>query len=402
MKVVIAPDSFKECLPAGEAAAALAAGVLDACPDAVVDLCPMADGGEGTVDAMVAAAGGKVLTADVFDPLGAPIRARFALLGASADVPLPGQLGLVAALQRAEGEEAPPAGAVAVIEMASASGLVLVGPDRRDPLRATTYGTGQLIIAALDSGARQIIVGLGGSGTTDGGCGCAQAMGVEFTGSGGQPAICGLGGGGLIDIADFDIATRDARLAEACLHVACDVRNPLLGPSGAAAVYAPQKGATEEMVGMLEAGLSHLAALIQSKLGMDVTLLPGAGAAGGLGAGLVAFADAELCNGFDLVGETVGLKKRLHDADMCITGEGKLDGQSLAGKVAVSVATIAGDLGVATICIPGQAAVDAPGEVFRSVRPLVAGSVTVNAAMTQTRGLLQQRAAEAVKDFMKP
>ena len=269
MKVVIAPDSFKESLPASEVAAALAAGVLDACPDAVVDLCPMADGGEGTVDAMVAAAGGEVLTADVFDPLGAPIRARFALLAASADAPLPGQLGLVAALQRADGEEPAPGGGVAVIEMAAASGLALVSLDRRDPLRATSFGTGQLIIAALDSGARQIIVGLGGSGTTDGGCGCAQAMGVRFTGSGGEPTICGLGGGDLIDIDDFDISTRDARLAETQIRVACDVRNPLLGPNGAAAVYAPQKGATEEVVGMLEAGLSHLAAQIHSKLGQD-------------------------------------------------------------------------------------------------------------------------------------
>ena len=398
MKVVIAPDSFKESLPASEAAAALAAGVLDACPDAVVDLCPMADGGEGTVEAMVAAAGGEVLTADVFDPLGAPIRARFALLAASADAPLPGQLGLVAALQRADGEESGPSGGVAVIEMASASGLALVSPDRRDPLRATSFGTGQLIIAALDSGARQIIVGLGGSGTTDGGCGCAQAMGVRFTGTGGEPTICGLGGGALIDIEDFDISTRDARLEETRIRVACDVRNPLLGPNGAAAVYAPQKGATEEVVGMLEAGLSHLAALIHSKLGLDVASLAGAGAAGGLGAGLVAFADAELCDGFDVVAEAVDLKKRLHDADICITGEGKLDGQSLAGKVTVSVAKIADELGVATVCIPGQAAVDAPREVFRSVRPLVAGSVTVRDAMAQARRLLEQRAAEAVKE----
>lgn len=402
MKVVIAPDSFKESLPAAEVAAALGAGVLDAWADAVVDLCPMADGGEGTVDAMVAAAGGEVLTADVFDPLGAPIRARFALLAASADAPLPGQLGLVAALQRADGEEPAGGGAVAVIEMASASGLALVSPDRRDPLRATSYGTGQLIIAALDSGARQIIVGLGGSGTTDGGCGCAQALGVKFTGSGGEPAIHGLGGGALGDVADFDISTRDARLGETHIQVACDVRNPLLGPNGAAAVYAPQKGATEEMVDMLEEGLSHLAGLIQSKLALDVANLPRAGAAGGLGAGLVAFADAELCDGFDVVAETVGLKKRLHDADICITGEGKLDGQSLAGKVAVSVAAMAGDLGVATVCIPGQAAVDAPRELFTAVRPLVTGSVAVNEAMAQTRRLLQARATEAVKELMKP
>ena len=402
MKVVIAPDSFKESLPSAEAAASLGAGVLDARSEAVVDLCPMADGGEGTVDAMVAAVGGKLLTADVFDPLGAPVRARFALLGSPAGTPLPGQLGLVAALQRAEGEETAVGGAVAVIEMAAASGLALISPDRRDPLRATSFGTGQLIIAALDAGARQIIVGLGGSGTTDGGCGCAQAVGVAFLAGDGGAAVRGLGGGALVDIADFDLSGRDGRLAEARIQAACDVRSPLLGPNGAAAVYAPQKGATEEMVGMLEAGLLHLAGLIRDKLGLNVGNLPGAGAAGGLGAGLVAFADAELCDGFDIVAEAVDLKRRLRDADLCITGEGKLDGQSLAGKVTVSVARLARDLGIKTICIPGQATVDAPGEVFRSVRPLVAGSVTVSEAMSQARTLLQARAAEAVKDLMKP
>ena len=382
-----------------EAAAALGAGVLDVCGEAVVDLCPMADGGEGTVDAMVAAAGGQSLTADVFDPLGKPIRARFALLGGTSDAPLPGQLGLVAALQRAEGGQEEAAG-IAVIEMASASGLALVSPDRRDPLRASTFGTGKLIAAALDAGARRVIVGLGGSATTDCGCGCAQAMGVKFIARDGRPAIAGLGGGGLTDIIDFDVSQRDSRLGEARIQVACDVRNPLIGPQGAAAVYAPQKGATDEMVAQLEAGLSHLAALIRSRLGIDVADMPGAGAAGGLAAGLVVFADAELADGFQIVSDAVGLRKRLREADLCITGEGRLDGQSRLGKVTVSVAQIAAELGVPTVCIPGQAAVDAPCETFTSISPLVAGAVTVRAAMAQARTLLQSRAAEAVKEFV--
>ena len=403
MKIVIAPDSFKESLSAAEVAEAMGKGVITACPTATADLCPMADGGEGTVDAMVAATGGESLTADVFDPLGAPIRARFGLLGALAGPALPGELGLSAAVAAAGGPGAATRRGdrtTAVIEMAAASGLALVPPDRRDPLRTTTFGTGQLILAALDAGARRIIIGIGGSATTDGGCGCAQALGVMFAGPDGEPAICGLGGGGLAGLTDIDLSGRDGRIDEAQIQVACDVTNPLLGPQGAAAVYGPQKGATPEVVDMLEAGLSHLAELIGGKLDLDVTGIAGGGAAGGLGAGLVAFVGAELQAGLPMVAEAVGLDRRLAEADLCLTGEGRFDSQSSRGKTAVGVAEIARSRGVPVICIPGQARGDAPHEIFRDVRPLVDGGVSVSEAMRRPQPLLQQRAREAVAEFL--
>ena len=201
MKVVIAPDTFKECLPAAQVAAAMGRGVLEVCPDAQVDLCPMADGGEGTVAAMVAATGGRLVAADVFDPLGRTIRAHFGMLGASQAAPLPGELGLAGAEAQAAAGRGPLDGEhrTAIIEMAAASGLALVPADKRDPLRSTTYGTGQLIVAAMNAGAREILVGVGNSATVDGGCGAAQAMGVVFRDADGQAMVCGMGGGAMAE-----------------------------------------------------------------------------------------------------------------------------------------------------------------------------------------------------------
>ena len=403
MKIVIAPDSFKESLAAAEVAAALAEGALAACPSASVDLCPMADGGGGTVEAMVAATGGRFLSADVYDPVGREIRARFGLLGRQGDTALPGQVGLSAARTLADGEGTPatgPDGPTAVIEMAAASGLALLAPDMRDPLRTTTYGTGGLILAALDAGARRIVVGIGGSATVDGGCGCAQALGVTFVNADGRDAVCGLAGGGLGEIGHIDTRLRDGRLDGAEIRVACDVTNPLLGPNGAAAVYGPQKGATPEMVAQLEAGLAHLAEIIRRDLSVDVTALVGGGAAGGLGAGLVAFAGAALEPGLALVADAVQLGRRLSDADLCITGEGCLDAQSAAGKTTVGVADIARAKSVPVICIPGQAAPDAPRHLFDDVRPLVAEEVTRRLALQQPHQLLKRRAKEAVAAWL--
>ena len=403
MKIVIAPDSFKESLGAAEVAAALAEGVIAACPSASVDLCPMADGGGGTVEAMVAATGGQFLTADVYDPVGREIRARFGLLGEPAGAPLPGQVGLSAARTLADGEGTPasgPGGPTAVIEMAAASGLALLGPDMRDPMRTTTYGTGLLILAAIDAGAETVVVGIGGSATVDAGCGCAQALGVSFFNVDGQEAVCGLAGGGLADIGRIDLTRRDPRLDRVRIRVACDVTNPLLGPNGAAAVYGPQKGATPQCVADLEAGLSHLAEIIRRDLGVDVGQLSGGGAAGGLGAGLVAFAGGTLEPGLGVVAEAVGLGRRLFGADLCITGEGKLDAQSAAGKTTVGVAEIARAHSVPVICIPGQAAPDAPRHLFDDVRPLAAEEVSKRLAMQQPAQLLKRRAKEAVRNWL--
>jgi glycerate kinase len=413
MKVVIAPDSFKESLAAAEVAAAMAGGVIAADPQATLDLCPLADGGPGTVAAMVAATGGTFQDADVFGPLGAPVRARWGLLGGPAAPSLPGELGLVASTLVAEKiptPDADPAGAAqpwhpsrgagprtAVMEMAAASGLVLVPVDLRDPMKTTTFGTGQLLRAALDARATELIVGIGGSATVDGGAGCAQALGAVFLDRKGEACVCGLAGGGLADIADVDVSDLDDRLKNVRIRVACDVTNPLTGPNGAARVYGPQKGATEEMVERLEAGLANLAEIIRRRLGVDVERLPGAGAAGGLGAGLVAFAGASLEPGLPLIAEAVGLRRRLAGADLVLTGEGKLDRSSSFGKTAVGVAKIAREAGVPVVCIPGQIGEGAPREVFWAVLPLAGGAITVRQAMRDTAALLRQRATEAVR-----
>jgi glycerate kinase len=380
MKVVIAPDSFKECLSAIDVAEALAAGVRAADGRAAIDLCPMADGGEGTVEAMVAATGGQVRSTAVTGPMGEVVQASFGLLGTPAGAH---------------------AGLTAVIEMAAASGLALVEPPRRNPMLATTYGTGELILAALDAGAEAVLIGIGGSATADGGCGCAQGLGVRFIDAAGRCCPPGLSGGSLVNIRHVDLSGRDARLSTARIGVACDVTNPLTGPNGAAAVYGPQKGATPEMVALLEAGLANLAEVIRRDLGLDVEHLPGAGAAGGLGAGLVAFAGGRLQRGVEIVAGAVGLARRLAGADLCITGEGRFDRQSLSGKTAVGVAHLAAAVRVPVVCIPGQAASGADcGGLFIDVRPLAAGEVTPAEAMARARELLTARAAEAVADFL--
>ena len=399
MKIVIAPDSFKESLPAPQVARAIATGVLRVCPDAQIDICPMADGGEGTVDAMVAATGGEFVTADVFDPSGGKIRAKFGLLGLSSPDPvLPGEVGLTAATVDAEGEGC--GGQIAVIEMAAASGLGLIPQDRRDPMRATTFGTGQLIIAAIDAGAKQIVIGIGGSGTTDGGCGYAQALGVNFYDSNGELCIQGIGAAGLGSIKKIEIDGMDKRVRHTLIRVACDVENPLTGPEGAAAVYAPQKGATQEMVAEMDAGLAHLGQIIREQLGIDVEHLPGAGAAGGLGAGLVAFTGASLENGGKIIADAVGLSTRLHGADLCFTGEGKIDSQSRYGKVPVRVAALAGQHGVSTVCIAGIATDDAPRELFRDLVTLVDEQTTSAQAISDPEPMLADRAEAIMRNFI--
>ncbi len=375
MKIVIAPDSFKESLSAIEVARAMAAGVREAAPEAEIDLCPMADGGEGTVEAMVAATGGEFRTVEVAGPLGEPTEARFGLLGD---------------------------GITGVIEMAEAAGLGLIAPEDRNPLLTTTFGVGQLILAALDAGAKRLIIGIGGSATTDGGTGCAQALGVVFIDRRGKACVCGLAGGGLVDIARIDVSDRDSRVADCEILVACDVTNPLTGPDGAAAVYGPQKGATPEMVRTLDAGLANLADVIHKQLGMDVEHMPGSGAAGGLGAGLVAFTGAKLRSGIEIVADAVGLARRIAGADLVITGEGKLDSQSAAGKTAVGVARIARSAGVPCICIPGQADADAPRDMFLAVSPLVGDGVDVAEAMRRTKDLLKGKTTRVIREAGLP
>jgi len=325
VRVLIAPQEFKGSLSAAEAAQAMAEGLRRALPSIELDLAPMADGGPGTVEALVAAGGGRRLTATVADPLGRPVEAAWGLL-----------------------EEGP----TAVIEMAAASGLVLLRSQERDARRTSTYGTGQLIAAALEAGCRHLIIGLGGSATNDGGAGMAQALGARLSDEEG----CDLppGGAALARLARIDVSGLDGRLRSCQVLGATDVTNPLCGPHGASAIYGPQKGASPADVEELDAALAHYAAVIERDLGKRVAEVPGAGAAGGIGAGLIAFLDAELRPGAQLVAEVVGLEKRIAAADLVVTGEGRLDTQTAYGKTVATVARLARGQGRPVVALAGR------------------------------------------------
>ncbi len=330
----MAPDKFRGTLTAAQAAAAIAGGWRRSRPADVVEEVPLADGGEGTMDALVAALGGRSISARVAGPLGDPVDASFGLV--------------------------PGAGhTLGIVEMALASGLELVSGARRDPLRASTRGTGELILTAARAGAREMLVCLGGSATTDGGAGMARALGIALLDPAGEPIR--PGGAGLLDLARIDAGGLDPAVRRLRVQAACDVDSPLTGPHGAAHVYGPQKGASTEDVLLLDRALGHLAAVIHRDLGLDVRAIPGAGAAGGVGAGLVAFLGARLRRGIDIVNEAVGLVERLERSDVVITGEGAFDASSLRGKVASGVLEAATALGVPVVLLCGRAEVRPEG-----------------------------------------
>lgn len=330
MKIVIAPDSYKESLTALEVATEIEAGFREIFPDAEYLKLPMADGGEGTVAAMVAATGGTLVEVDVTGPLGEKVTACYGLTGD---------------------------GKTAIIEMAAASGLALVAPNLRNPLKTTTYGTGELIKAALNTEINHLIIGIGGSATNDGGTGMLQALGVALLDHTGLEI--GFGGGQLANIARIDICDMDPRLKRCRIEAACDVNNPLTGSKGASAVFGPQKGATPEMVEQLDANLCRYAGLISRDLGIQVELVPGAGSAGGMGAALLAFLGAQLRPGIEIVMEAVGLEAFVKDADLVITGEGRIDSQTINGKTPIGVARMAKRYGKPVIGIAGCLASDA-------------------------------------------
>ncbi|MGH8584965.1 MAG: glycerate kinase [Gammaproteobacteria bacterium] len=365
MKIVIAPDSFKENLTSLEVAAALERGIKRVRPRARCIKVPMADGGEGTVQSLVDATGGKIIKRRVMGPLGEPVTARYGILGD---------------------------GTTAAIEMAEASGLPLVPPERRDPLRATTYGTGELILDAIERGVSAIIIGIGGSATVDGGTGMAQALGVSFLGGNGRAIGEPVGGGLLERISEIDMHGLDPRVRKTRITIACDVENPLCGPRGAARVFGPQKGATPEMVEVLDRNLRHLGALIKRDLGIDVMRVAGGGAAGGLGTGLIAFAKAKLKCGVDLVSDAVDLAKHLRGADLVITGEGRLDFQTAFGKTPSGVAKAARRLKIPVVAIGGGLADDARGVFEHGIDALEAGAardMDLAEALRLSRGHLE-------------
>lgn len=334
MKIVIAPDSFKGSLSAIEVSEAIAQGVYEVYPDAIVETVPMADGGEGTVDCLINATHGKKYQQEVIGPLGTPVLASFGILGDEV---------------------------TSVIEMASASGLPLVPPEKKNPLIATTYGTGQLIKVALDYGCRKMIIGIGGSATNDGGAGMVQALGIHLLDKDGKEI--GFGGAELSRLKRIDLSDMDQRIRKTKFLVASDVQNPLCGPTGASNIYGPQKGATAEMIKILDEALSHYADVIKYDLGKDIKNIPGAGAAGGLGAGLMAFLDAELKPGIEIVINAVKLEEKIKDADLVITGEGEINKSTIYGKTPVGVAKIAKKYNIPVVSI--SALIDESGLVVK-------------------------------------
>lgn len=372
VKVVCAPDSYKECLSAAEAAAAMADGVRRALPDADVDVCPVADGGEGTVEALVTALGGEYRSSTVAGPRGEPVTARW-------------------------GRVKP---ATAVIEMAAAAGLQLVPMTRRDPRRTTTFGVGELMLAAIRAGARRLIVGLGGSATVDGGCGMAQALGWRFRDARGRVIEAPLSGGDLLSIRHVETGGANADLGGVEVIGACDVDAPLLGPAGAARVFGPQKGADPAAVEELEEGLTHLARIVRRELGADMATLRYGGAAGGLGAGLAIFARAQLESGIERVLDTCRFGERLREADLCLTGEGRIDGQTLAGKACLGVARAAAARGVPTVALVGAAGPDADAVLAAGLTEwrLIGPGLTHRESVRHASTLLAAAAGRAALD----
>lgn len=324
MKIVLAPDSYKGSLRAEEVAASMARGIRKAAPSARIVSIPMADGGEGTAEAIVDAMAGEMKQVEVTGPMGMKVAASYGLIDG---------------------------GRTAVIDVAAASGLPLVPKEERNPLQATTYGTGELIRFAVEDGCGKIILGLGGSATVDGGVGLAQALGISFLDRDGREV--GFGGGELDRIARIDDSGLHPRLRSVEFVLSCDVTNPICGPSGASMVFGPQKGADPEMAAKLDAGLRHLAALLADRFESDVFAIPGLGAAGGIALPLKAFGRAVMRPGAELVMEAVGFHDALVGAELVVTGEGATDDQTAYGKVASAVAGAAAKKGIPVICLSG-------------------------------------------------
>ncbi len=373
MKIVIAPDSFKENLTSLEVASEIETGLKRVWPDALYVKVPMADGGEGTVQSLVDATGGEIVKCEVSGPLGDKVLASYGLLGDKR---------------------------TAVIEMAEASGLPLVPKEKRDPLRATTYGTGELIADAIKRGVDEIILGIGGSATNDAGAGLAQALGVRFLNFGGAPIRDLIAGGDLDDVQAVDMSSVNPGLKRVRISVACDVTNPLYGEKGASRIYGPQKGATPEMVERLDKNLTHFARVIKRSIGADVAERPGAGAGGGIGAGLMAFTNATLKRGVELVVAATRLEEHMQGADLAVTGEGRVDFQTAFGKTPAGVAAAAHKHGVPVVAIGGGLADDAGGVFAHGIDGLE--SATPNAmplelAIQKSRQYLQDAAERAAR-----
>jgi len=373
MRIVVAPQEYKGTLTAKEAAEAMAEGARRSFPDAEVDVIPLSDGGPGLVQAMVASAGGDILVCQAHDPLGRLTEARWGMLP----------------------------GGTAVIEMAQAAGLTLLAPEERDPRVTSTYGVGELVLAAAQAGARRLIVGLGGSATNDGGAGMATALGARFLDAAGHELP--PGGAALARLQRIDTSGMDPRLASLDVVAATDVTNPLCGPQGASLVYGPQKGASPQVAQELDAALRRYAEVVERDLGVRVLDTPGAGAAGGLGAGLIAFLGAQIRPGFEVVAEAVRLAERMRDAGIVLTGEGRLDGQTAYGKTVAGVARLAASMGVPVLVVPGALG---PGweailPWVYGVEPMAGSAATLEEALERPSALLAMTVERALRGWTR-
>jgi glycerate kinase len=364
MKILVAPNAFKEALSAKEAGEAIKGGLLRALPNSDIVVLPIADGGDGTIEVLVEATNGEFIEKEVTGPLGERVVAKFGILG--------------------DGE-------TAVIEMARSSGLALVPKEKRNPAITTTYGVGELIRSALERGAKRILVGIGGSATNDGGAGMAQALGAKFLDKDGNELP--FGGLALKDLASIDISNFHPLAKECEVIVMADVKNPLCGPEGASYVYGPQKGGTKELIEELDRALFNFAQVIKRDLGKDILNLPGAGAAGGLGGGLVAFLNARLRPGIDMVLEILNIEERLKGVDIVISGEGKIDGQTIFGKGPAGIAKKAKEKAIPVILLGG--AVDEDADILRkeglvdALFSITRGPITLEESIRQTREQLE-------------
>jgi glycerate kinase len=374
MKIIVAPNTFKGSLSATQASKAIARGVREAFPDAEVVEIPVADGGEGTVEALVSANNGTYEWVNVEGPLGDPVLASYGLIDG---------------------------GRTAVVELATASGFTLISAAARDPRKTSTYGFGQLLEAARKGGARSVIAGIGSSATNDGGVGMAQALGYRFLDAAGIDLP--RGGAALLRLERIDASGLDPGWRSVQVMVACDVTNPLTGPEGASAVYGPQKGADPDTVGLLDRALGHLAEVIERQLGKRVAGIPGAGAAGGTGAGLMAFLDAKLVSGAALVVSASGFDRALAGAQLVITGEGRADGQTAYGKAPGEVARRARAAGVPTVLLAGTTGLGWEtllGQGVSSVMALAQEGDNLHDLMQDSRPALTRAAARAVREAL--
>ncbi|MEH7116729.1 glycerate kinase [Neobacillus vireti] len=368
--IVLAPDSFKESMTAKEACEAMERGIKKVNNQITCIQVPMADGGEGTMQSLVAATGGKIYTAKVIGPLGNEVEAPYGILGD---------------------------GKTGVIEMASASGLHLVRKEERNPLVTTTYGTGQLIKACLDQGINKLLIGIGGSATNDGGAGVVQALGGKLLDANGQEI--GFGGGELGRLERIDLTNFDPRIKDITVEVACDVNNPLCGERGASVVFGPQKGATPEVVEILDKDLMNYAKIIKAELNVDLLDVPGAGAAGGLGAGLMVFLNGTLKKGIDIVIEYTLLEEKVQDADMVWTGEGSIDFQTKFGKTPFGVASVAKKYRKPVVAIAGSIGenIDSLYEKIDSIFSIMQGVSTLEEALANGQKNLQKTSENAIR-----